>query len=578
MSRRGNKGALPAPARWRTWAVSLVFVVAAVVLAWRGFSLQILDYGFLTKRAREQHIQTLDISANRGAIVDRNGKPLALSAPTETVWAVPSALLKAKSEKLASVADKLELSTRVLKKKLKAHSGSQFYYLKRQLSPFKANQIRSLNAPGVFFKRVYKRFYPVGPAAAQVLGLTNIDGKGLSGVERAANKTLAGTPGKRRVVTNRLGDVVNDLGGFDSPKSGQKVKLTIDARIQTVAYRALKKAVDKQQASNGAVVVLNPNNGRILALASVPSFNPNNRSSITSDALRMRPATDVMEPGSSIKPILISGALNEDVWSLSKRIETRGYWRLNSQLTIHDTHNYGTEGIARILKKSSNIGAAHIGLDMGARKVWQNYRDFGFGQKTSVNFPGQRAGTLRPFTQWNKIETATASYGYGVGVTPLQLARAYAAIANNGMLPSLKLFTGHGGQVHTPARRVVSQQTAMTMRRLLHGVVKEGGTAERARLAHYDVAGKTGTARLVKGSKHTKSAHRANFIGMAPAADPELVTLVMVENPAKGTYYGGTVAAPVFKRVMRQALHIMNVAPSPVTLAANDGETVKVAG
>lgn len=578
MTRRHNKSSLPAPARWRTALVGAVFIAAAATLAIRGFYLQVLDHGFLSKQGRQQSEQTVPVSANRGTIVDRNGKPLALSAPTETVWAVPSALLNADSETLDSMASQLKQSPASLRQDLQAHQGSQFYYLKRQLAPFKADKIRSLHAPGVFFKRVYKRFYPAGPAAAQVIGLTDIDGNGLSGAERAANQTLTGQPGKRRVITDRLGHVVNTLDNFDTPKSGQKVKLTIDGRLQTIAYQALKKAVAEHRAKNGAVVVLNPENGQLLALASVPSFNSNNRDSISPAARRMRAATDVMEPGSTIKPMLISGALDNDIWSLSKRIDTHGYWRLNSRLTIHDTHDYGTEGLARILKKSSNIGAAHVGLDMGAQRVWRDYRDFGLGEKTGVRFPGQRSGVLRPFTDWNKTETATASYGYGLGVTPLQLARAYGAIANDGVLPSLKLIVGEGGQMRTPAKRIISQQTALTMRRLLKRVVEPGGTAEQAALDHYAVAGKTGTARLLEGNKHSTEAHRAIFVGMAPAVDPALVTLVMVDNPTKGSYFGGTVAAPVFRKVVRRALRIRHVPPSPLKLAANGSETVKIAG
>jgi cell division protein FtsI (penicillin-binding protein 3) len=250
----------------------------------------------------------------------------------------------------------------------------------------------------------------------------------------------------------------------------------------------------------------------------------------------MRAANTVMEPGSSIKPLLIAGALADHAWPLSKKIHTRGWWRLNSHLTIKDDANYGTEDIARILKKSSNIGAAHIGLKMGARKVWEDYRNFGLGETTGVEFPGELSGTLRPFTQWNRIATATASYGYGVGVTPLQLVRAYAAIANDGVLPPLQLIEGRGENMHTPPRRVISTQNAMTIRRLLEGVVKKGGTATRAALSHYAVAGKTGTARLLKNGRFTHKEHRAIFVGMAPAAEPALVTLVMIDRPSRGSY------------------------------------------
>lgn len=575
---RHNKPALPAPARWRTGLVCLMLFVTGAALAGRGLYLQVLDNAFLTKQGRQQHTSTVTVEAHRGAIVDRNGKPLALSAPTVTVWSVPAAVLSAKPATLDALAEQLGVATSELINNLQVHRNSQFYYLERQLPPFEADKIRALDAPGVFFKRVYKRFYPFGPAAAQVAGLTDIDGNGIAGIELATDKMLSGTDGERRVVTDLFGHVVNVLDEFDPPEPGEKVRLTIDARLQTIAFQALRQAVREHHAANGSVVVLDPETGQLLALASVPSFNPNDRSTITPAALRMRPALDVIEPGSSIKGLLASGALDKNTWPLHKTIETRGWWYLGPKLTIHDSHDYGTEDLARILKKSSNIGAAHIGLDMGAKRLWNTYREFGLGRKTGAHFPGESDGTLRPYTQWNRVETATAAYGYGVGVTPLQLTRAYGAIANNGVLPSLQLIMGQAGRMHIPPHRIISRQTAMTVRRLLTRVVEPGGTAEMAALDKYTVAGKTGTARLIVNGQHTETAHRAIFVGMAPAANPQLVILVEVKRPTKGSYFGGTVAAPVFKKVMRQALRMLHIPPSPLKLVSNGQKTIKVMG
>ncbi|KEZ78509.1 peptidoglycan D,D-transpeptidase FtsI family protein [Salinisphaera hydrothermalis] len=555
------------PSRWRAWFILGVFVVFGSTLVWRAVDLQVFDEQFLTHQGDIRHVRTVKVPAHRGAILDRNGLPLALSAPTESVWAVPSAVLKA-PDKIAKLASRLGMSTHDLKRDLERHKSRQFLYLKRQLSPYDAHQVMAVDAPGIFLQREYKRYYPAGEAAAQLIGLTNIDGKGQSGMELARNGYLSGSPGERKVVKDGRGRVVDDLDEFKAPHPGHDLKLTIDSRLQYLAYRDIKEAVLSHKAKDGIVVMLDPDNGQLLAVASYPSFNPNDRSTIDQAGMRLRAATDVMEPGSTAKPIVLSGALNKGLYTTSSIIHTKGWFQVG-RLTVKDELNYGNEDFAKILQKSSNVGAAHVGLKMGPQAVWQDFRNFGFGETTGSGFPGERFGVLRDYYTWDNVETATASYGYGFAVTPLQLARAYGAIADNGELRSLRLILGKGADMHPPPQQAIKPSTAATMRQLLRGVISPEGTAERAKVPGYTVAGKTGTARKISDDGYHRNQHRALFVGMAPAKNPRLVTLVVVDAPTKGSYYGGTVAAPVFSKIMQSALRILHVPPdNPSVLTA----------
>ncbi|WP_233544064.1 penicillin-binding protein 2 [Salinisphaera sp. Q1T1-3] len=537
----------------------LLFVVFGGALVWRAVDLQIYDEQFLTHQGDMRHIRTVEVPANRGAIVDRNGRPLALSAPTESVWAVPSAVLAA-PDKIAPLARQLGMSRAGLRQRLEKYKSRQFLYLKRQLSPFDAHQVTAVGAPGIFLQREYKRYYPAGEAAAQLVGLTNIDDEGQSGLELARNQWLEGEPGERKVIKDGRGRVVDDLNEFKSPKPGHKLRLTIDARLQYLAYRNIKQAVVQHKAKDGVVVMMDPKTGELLAVASYPSFNPNDRSSIDAAGMRLRAATDVIEPGSTAKPIVLSGALDQGLYDTSSIIHTKGWFQVG-RLTVKDEINYGDEDFAKILQKSSNVGAAHVGLSMGPKGVWRDFRNFGFGETTGTGFPGERFGVLKDYYTWNDVETATASYGYGFAVTPLQLARAYGAIASDGELRSMRLILGKGADMHPPPQKAISPATAKTMRKLLEGVVSPQGTANRASVPGYKVAGKTGTARKISADGYHRNQHRALFVGMAPADNPRLVTLVVVDAPTKGSYYGGTVAAPVFSRIMSSALRILHVPP-----------------
>jgi cell division protein FtsI (penicillin-binding protein 3) len=569
MSRRGEP-AVFIPPRWRSGVLLFVFAVFCGLLAWRALDLQVLDEQFLSHQGAIRYQRTLEVPAHRGAIVDRNGRPLAISAPTESVWAVPSAVLGA-PDKLPLLAAQLQIPVDQLRQTLENHASRQFLYLKRQLPPFKAQQVMATDTPGIFLQREYKRYYPLGEAAAQLVGLTNIDGKGLSGMELARNDYLAGTPGKRRVFKGGRGYVVADLKHSQAPELGHDLKLTIDSRLQYLAYRDIKEAVVSHQAGSGVVVMLNPDNGQLLAVASYPSFNPNNRSTIDPGEMRMRAATDTMEPGSTAKALTLSGALDDGLYTTDSIIHTHG-WYMVDGFTIQDAHDYGDEDFARILKKSSNVGAAHVALKMGAHKLWQDLRNFGVGETTGSGFPGERFGVLRPYRTWGKIGTATAAFGYGFAVTPLQLARAYAAIADQGKLRSLQLVLGQAANMSPPPVQAIKPATAATMRHLLQGVISPGGTAKRAAIPGYSLAGKTGTTRVISNGSYTSSKHRAIFIGMAPADNPKLLTLVVVNAPTKGSFYGGTVSAPVFSRIMSSALRMLHVPPDqPDMLTASSG-------
>jgi cell division protein FtsI (penicillin-binding protein 3) len=545
------------PAGWRRQAALGLMGVFALAVFGRAFYLQVVENDFLKREGNKRQVRTVVLQANRGAVRDRNGEPLALSAPVDSIWVVPQDLLDAPPY-LVAMAKLLELPPRELESFLRERSDRQFVYLKRQIDPDEAKRIMALGAPGVFSQREYRRYYPAGEVAAHVVGFCDIDGKGQEGIEAAQDAAMRGTPGSRRVIRDRAGHVVEDTDDYTQAQPGQDVTLTLDLRLQYLAYRELKSAVEQNAAKGGLIVVADSRNGDILALASQPGYNPNRPDDRDSAGLRDRAVVDSFEPGSTIKPLLISQALETRAVSPDIHIDTGpGFFKVGA-LTVHDVHPEGDVDLSLLLAKSSNVGAAKIGLMMGPESVWTGYQKFGIGEPVGSGLPGEAGGVLRKYTEWGQIATATASYGYGLTVNALQLVRAYTAIANGGLMPALSILRRDHA---VPAQRVISEQTAASMRLLLEGVVTKGGSGVRAAVAGYRVAGKTGTVRKNANGSYIEGHHQAVFIGMLPAQHPRLVALVMIDDPAGDDYYGGAVSAPVFARVMAGAARLLQIPP-----------------
>jgi cell division protein FtsI (penicillin-binding protein 3) len=563
--KRVGDEASPATAEWRGRFVLGCFVAAFLILFLRAVDLQVVDREFLTNEGAKRHVRSLEVPGGRGAIRDRRGEPLALSAPVESVWAVPAEVLNAE-EKLPELAKKLGVKLSVLKKELRQRSDKNFMYLRRHMNPTEAKAVTALGVPGVFLQREYRRYYPAGESAAQLVGITDIDIRGQEGIELAMETRLRGENGSRRVVKDRLGRVVDDLAGFRPPRAGEDVMLSIDQRLQYLAYREIKAAVAQHNARGGTAVVLNPHSGEILAMVSYPSFNPNRREDIQRVGLRNRPATDLFEPGSTVKPLVVAQAIDAGLYDGSSQIPTYSGAYKVGRLTVRDVHDYGTVNLATLLIKSSNVGAAQVGLALGRERLWRGLRNLGFGTATGSVFPGEGVGVVHDYRQWGEVGTATASYGYGFSVTALQLARAYGVLATDGQLVPLSL---ERVDALPKGKQVLSARSARMVRQYLEGVVAPGGTALRAAIPSYRVAGKTGTVHKAIPGGYSPTRYQSLFVGIAPASHPQLVTLVMIDEPSGKDYFGGLVAAPVFARVMQGALRTLQVPPDVLGVAQN---------
>ncbi len=557
------KGARPNPVAtpvspWRRMAVLGVLALGMATVLGRAFQLQVLERDFLTQEGNKRHIRTMTIPAHRGAVLDRRGEPLALSAPVEALWAVPAALLDS-PQHVQALARLLDKRPRDFEKFLEQRRERKFVYISDPLSPAEAQRVLSLKAPGVFSEPAYARYYPAGEVAGQVVGFCGRDGNGLEGIEKAQESLLSGKSGSRRVIRDRAGRVVDDGLEFVEAQSGNDVRLTLDLRIQYLAYRELKAAVAENKAKGGLIVVVDSTNGDVLAVASQPGFNPNNPQERKSGGTRNRAIVDSFEPGSTVKPLLIAQALELGVFQPTSVIDTNpGTFKVGA-LTVRDVHPQGMADLAKILVKSSNVGSAKIGLAIGAESVWSGYQRFGLGEPVYSGFPGEVSPVLRHFSEWGQIATATASYGYGLSVNALHLVRAYSALANDGLMPHLRLVQGAQSM---PPQRAVSALTARETRKMMEGVVAPDGTGIRAAIPGYRVAAKTGTVRKVSetGGYHGDK-HQSVFIGMVPAENPRLVGLVMIDEPGAGAYYGGAVAGPVFSRVMQGAARLLQIPP-----------------
>jgi cell division protein FtsI (penicillin-binding protein 3) len=542
---------------FRRNAVLGLFALAFVVLAGRAFDLQILKQDFLRGEGDARHLRVVSIPAHRGMLLDRHGEPLAVSTPVDSVWANPRETLQS-PERIAELARVLGMDSRELQRRLSERATREFVYLRRHVNPDVAASVEALGVPGVALQREYRRYYPMGEVAAHVLGFTNIDDHGQEGLELALNERLTGQPGAKRVLRDRLGRVIRDVENIRPARPGQDATLTLDQRLQYLAYRELKAAVQAHGARAGSLVVMDARSGDILAMVNQPAYNPNNRAGPRGDASRNRAVTDVFEPGSTIKPFTVAAALESGAVRPDVTLDTApGLFRVGRH-TIRDIRNYGRIDLATLLGKSSNIGASKLALDMEPEHLWTLFYRAGLGRGTGSGFPGEAAGLLRDFYYWRDVDRATLAFGYGMSVTPLQLAQAYAALANDGVMPAPRFVQGQA--VRAP-ERVMSAETAVRVRRMLEGAVSPEGTGNRAAVEAYRVAGKTGTVRKSGAGGYAEDRYVAVFAGIAPASRPRLVMVVTIDEPAGKEYYGGQVAAPVFSRVMQGAVRLLDIAP-----------------
>jgi cell division protein FtsI (penicillin-binding protein 3) len=541
---------------WRARLLLLLVFCGLMLLAARAFYLQGLHNDFLQQKGETRYARVVEISAHRGMVTDRNGEPLAVSTPVESVWASP-ADADLSAEQRVKLARLLGTDAAELRRRL-ADNEREFVYLKRQLPPEQAAKVVQLNLPGVFLQREYRRYYPAAEVTAHVVGFTGVDDNGQEGIELAYQEWLAGKRGSRRVIKDRLGRIIEDIESIRVPQQGRDLALSIDQRIQYLAFREIKSAVAEHEAKAGSIVVLDATSGEVLALANWPTYNPNNRDTLKMARSRNRAVVDLFEPGSTLKPFTAAAALESGLVGPASVIDTEHGRFTIGKRTIRDVHPEGFLTVSQVIQKSSNVGSAKIALAMAPQKLWAIFSAVGFGAQTRVGFPGEATGRLRAYQSWKPIEHATMSYGHGVSVSLLQLARAYSVFATDGELKQLTLIRR---DQPVEGKRVVSRRTVQAVRKMLEMVTQPGGTATRAQVAGYRVAGKTGTAHKLDGATYAADRYVSSFVGFAPASSPRLVIAVMIDEPGGKYYYGGEVAAPVFSNVMAGALRLLGVTP-----------------
>jgi len=554
-------------ARMRLLAVAAFFVLAAGALGARAIDLQIVRHPFLSDRAAQQQLRTIELPAHRGMILDRNGQPLAISTPVYAIWINPRVVLGRKVN-LAPVAKVLGLDPAEVVRRLKRNADRAFMYLARDVVPTQAKRILSLSLAGVHDKREFRRYYPAGQVAAQVVGFTNIDDQGLAGLESEYNSWLEGKPGSMRVITSATGRPVESDDVIRRPQPGHNLTTTLDMRIQYLAYEALAKMVHKQGASTGSAIVLDVHTGDILAMVNQPSCNPNVRADLKPDLCRNRAVTDLFEPGSSFKPFIVAAALDSGKWMPNSTVKTgNGVWEIGGYV-LHDDEPLGTITLTRLLQKSSNIGAAKVALSLPSDYLYRVLNGFGFGRPAASGFPGAADGRMPFYGRWRPVEQAAISRGYGVSVSALELAEGYLAIADGGIYRPAVFIKRKD---RAAGIRVVPVSVARTLRKMLTTVVSDDGTGFRAQIPNYRVAGKTGTARLYKNGAYS-DLYNSVFAGMAPAADPRLVVVVVLRGASHGEFFASQIAAPVFRRIMSASLRLMDIAPDMDTVLARNGK------
>ena len=539
---------------WRARFVFAALLIAFCALVLRALYLQALKTDFLQEKGDARYSRVLEVPATRGRVFDRNGEALAVSTPVKSIWAIPSdvELKSAQKRKLASL---LGMTTSELDKKL-AEPSRDFVYLKRQLPPDAAEAITELGLHGIYDQREFRRYYPAGEVTAHLIGFTGVDDAGQEGVELAHQDSLGGKAGSRRVIKDRLGRIVEDVESIRAAQDGRDLTLAIDSKIQSLAYSALKSAVLASKARAGALIALDVRTGEVLALANVPSFNPNNRTRLSGAQLRNRVITDLFEPGSTLKPFTVALALESGKVAPQTIVPTAPGRLTIAQYTIRDVHPAAALTVAQVIQKSSNVGAAKIALSMPREGMWDFFHRVGFGTAPQLGFPGAAAGKLHPYKTWKPVEQATMSYGHGISLSLIQLARAYTIFATDGELVPLALVKS---DAVATGERIVSPQTARAVRAMLEMAVQPGGTGPRARIMGWRVAGKTGTAHKQENGGYAAHKYIASFVGLAPVSAPRVVIAVMIDEPAPPRYYGGDVAAPVFAQTMQGTLRLLGV-------------------
>jgi len=540
---------------WRSRFVLFLMFIAFFGLGLRAFWLQAMTTDFLQEKGRMRYARTLELPAVRGKIFDRNGEVMATSLPAKGIWIIPDAV-EVTPDKLKQLAQLLEISVPELKKKLDA-SGN-FVPIKRQVEPEVADQVIALGIPGIYARKEYKRHYPSGPIASHVLGFTNVDDAGLEGIEYSHQKELAGQTGSRRVIRDGKGRVIEDIAYIREPQDGRDLTLSIDSKIQYIAFTHLKQAVEEHKAKAGAIVVLDVQTGEVLALANMPTFNPNERQGRNINHVRNRVFTDTFEPGSTLKPFTVALAMDRGLVTPDTVLDTPNKITFGSK-SVGDSHGHPPSmSVAQIIQQSSNVGTIRVAQKLQSRQMWDMFTAVGYGQALPRSFfPGAVAGRLRPYKNWQPVDQATMSYGHGISVSLIQVARSYMIFARNGDI--IPLSFQKVTQLPQP-QRVITEKTAMQMREMMERVVGPGGTAPYAQVRGYRVAGKTGTAHKVEGGRYVNK-YVASFVGLAPASNPRIIIAVMIDEPTGGQHFGGKVAGPVFSKVASNTLRSLNIAP-----------------
>ena len=557
----------------RFYLVVGVLCVLLALLVWRILSLQILDlergYTFLQNQGEMRSVRMAEIPAYRGVILDRRGEPLAVSTPVVSIYANPQ-LLKT-SDRLGELAEGLDMELSLLQDKLARYDNKQFMYLLRHQVPDHAREILDKRIKGVFGKREYRRFYPAGEVAAQLVGFTNVDGQGIAGLELTYNEWLKGTPGKKKYIKDLHGEVVRDIGVLQPARPGKDLVLSIDLRLQYLQHRELQRAVSALDAASGTVVTLDSHTGEVLAMVNYPVYNPNGSKSGSPGSRRNRAMTDVYEPGSTMKSLTMVAALESGRYTPDTIIDTSpGRIRVGPKV-YPDLRNYGLISMTRVLQKSSQVGVTKIALDLGHEPILEVFNRFGIGQSPGTGFPGESAGKLPNRPRWYATEKVSLAFGYGISATPLQLASAYSVFANDGKQLPISLLALEG---ETPeGKQIISQETAAQLLGMLHAVTGEQGTARKARVSGYQVGGKTGTVHKVGPGGYEKHKYVALFAGIAPIDNPRIVTVVVINDPKGKLYGGGAVAAPVFSQITSGTLRILGVPPSEIGTLTEAGKS-----